>query len=207
MSEGISLGWNCKSASEGVSRGIRNTKQNGYKTCPFDEMVSNLTGIIDCLNDDFEYFCDSRYLQLIKIPTESKYASNETMIYNTKYKFIFNHESPGHADLYITQNWSNGINHYILNDFEEFKKRYIRRIQNMKDLLNSGKSITFILTRYNTRDISDVSLLNTTIANKYPSLVYSFLFLDVDKTYMYDHLKLMLFDENSEEIQRIKRET
>ena len=38
MSEGISLGWNCESANYGVANGIRSTKQNGYKTCPFDEM-------------------------------------------------------------------------------------------------------------------------------------------------------------------------
>ena len=61
MSEGISLGWNCHSAINGVALGFRNIKSNGYKTCPFDEMISNYKGI----NDDFEYFCDIKYLELI----------------------------------------------------------------------------------------------------------------------------------------------
>jgi hypothetical protein len=47
MTEGISLGWNCSSAVYGVSSGIRNTKQNGYKTCPFDGMITNYKGIVD----------------------------------------------------------------------------------------------------------------------------------------------------------------
>ena len=51
--EGISLGQNCHSAIVGVSMGLRKTKQNGYKTCPFDEMVTNYKGIIECIKDDF----------------------------------------------------------------------------------------------------------------------------------------------------------
>jgi hypothetical protein len=59
--EGISLGWNCDSAKIGVEMGIRNTKLNGYKTCPFDKIVTNYRGIIDCIMDDFQYLCDTRY--------------------------------------------------------------------------------------------------------------------------------------------------
>lgn len=51
---GISLGWNCSPAIAGVSNGIRLSKSNGYLTCPFDEMVSNLPGIIECISDDFK---------------------------------------------------------------------------------------------------------------------------------------------------------
>jgi hypothetical protein len=46
---GISLGWNCNSAIYGVNNGIRLEKKDGYKTCPFDEMLSNLPGIIKCI--------------------------------------------------------------------------------------------------------------------------------------------------------------
>ena len=110
MSEGISLGWNCNSAIVGVSTCLRKTKQNGYKTCPFDEMISNYKGIIECIKDDFKFLCDIKYLKLIKI-------REEYMIYNIKYNFIFNHESPGHANLFISQKWAKGINHYIMNDY------------------------------------------------------------------------------------------
>jgi hypothetical protein len=53
---GISLGMKCDSAVWGVENNIRSTKANGYKTCPFDEIISNLPGIIQCLRDDFKYF-------------------------------------------------------------------------------------------------------------------------------------------------------
>jgi hypothetical protein len=89
MSEGISLGWNCNSASVGVSNGIRNTKKNGYKTCPFDAMITNYKGIIDCINDDFKYLCDPQYLELIKIPKESKWLNtNETLFFGSGFSYF-----------------------------------------------------------------------------------------------------------------------
>jgi len=204
--EGISLGWNCDSAKIGVEMGIRNTKLNGYKTCPFDKIVTNYRGIIDCIMDDFQYLCDTRYLELLKIPKESKWLNTngdgDTVIYNNKYKFIFNHESPGHEKLFFYQNWEKGINHYIVNDYEEFIKRYERRIQNIKELLNSGKKITFILTRPKT-ELSDISDLNHVIKTKYPSLDFDFLLLDFEKSMYYDHLLLMKIDEDDEEIKRL----
>ena len=204
--EGISLGWNCHSASFGVSNFLRKTKKNGYKTCPFDEMITNYKGIIECIKDDFDFLCDIKYLELIKIPRKSKWLNTngdgDVMIYNTKYKFIFNHESPGHANLFISQNWTKGINHFILNYYEEFINRYKRRIQNIKDLLNSKKNITFILTRPNT-NFCDINKLNEVIINKYPFLNFKFVFLDFDKYIFYDHLLLMKINENDDEIKRL----
>uniref|UniRef100_A0A6C0D980 Papain-like cysteine peptidase n=1 Tax=viral metagenome TaxID=1070528 RepID=A0A6C0D980_9ZZZZ len=204
--EGISLGWNCDSAINGVSMGLRKTKQNGYKTCPFDEMITNYKGIIDCIKDNFEYLCDKNYLELIKISKESKWLNTngdgDTLIYNKKYKFIFNHESPGHANLFVNQQWTKGINHYIMNDYEEFINRYKRRITNIKELLNSGKNITFILTRPNT-ELKHIYELQTVLINRYPLLNFKFVLLDFDKYIYYDHLLLMKIDENDDEIKRL----
>lgn len=95
---GISLGWNCHSAMHGVEHGIRGRKQTGYKTCPFDTMISNFDGIVECIKDDFAYFTDEKYLYI-------KTATNplDTCIMHLKYRFGFNHETPGHADLYIKE--------------------------------------------------------------------------------------------------------
>jgi hypothetical protein len=140
-----------------------------------------------------------KYLELIKIPSESKWLNTngdgDVMIYHKKYNFIFNHESSGHANFFVSQKWKNGINHYIINDYEEFINRYKRRIQNIKDLLNSKNTITFILTRPNT-ELSDISELNEIIINKYPFLNFKFVFSDYDKYMLYDHLLLMKIDEN-----------
>lgn len=165
-------------------------------------MATNYKGIIECIKDDFEFLCDIKYLKLIKIPKESKFLSGEDIIYNTKYNFIFNHESPGHANLFVHQKWKNGINHYIMNDYEEFINRYKRRIQNIKDLLNSKNNITFILTRPNTK-LCDISELSEVIINKYPFLNFKFVFLDCDKYIYHEHLLLMKIDENDDEIKRL----
>lgn len=61
---GISLGWNCHSSMAGVADGIRLKKEDGYKTCPFDTMISNFDGVVECIKDDFAYFTDEMYLQL-----------------------------------------------------------------------------------------------------------------------------------------------
>jgi hypothetical protein len=206
MSEGISLGWNCHSASAGVAMGIRNTKKNGYKTCPFDEIVSNYKGVIECIQDGLDDLYNINYLEIIQIPKESNWLNTngdgDLMIYHKKYKFIFNHESPGHANLYVYQKWPKGINHYILNNYEEFINRYKRRVQNMKDLLKSNKNITFILTRPNT-GVSDINELCHVIHKKYPFLNFKFEFLNCDKYIYYDHLLLMKIDEDDDEIKRL----
>ena len=192
--EGVSIGWNCNSATAGVSLGFRKTKANGYKTCPFDEMITNFDGIIECINDDFKYLCDSNYLEIIQISPESTFLNThkdgDRVIYNTKYKFIFNHESPGHADLYKSQEWKNGINHFVLNDFEELKTRYNRRINNFKELVNSGNFIKFILTRPDTKE-TDLDILKSTIHKKYPNLNFDIVSLSCDKKIYEEHLTLM----------------
>ena len=206
MTEAISLGWNCHSAGSGVEMGIRTTKLNGYKTCPFDEMITNYKGIINCILDDFTYLCDPNYIELIQIPKQSKWlntnGNGDIMIFNKKYNFIFNHEAPGHANLFITQNWEKGINHYVLNNYEELINRYNRRIQNIKDLLSSGKNIIFILTRPITQE-NDIYELANAIKLKYSNLIFCFKLLDYDKYIVYDHLLLMKIDKNDEEIKRL----
>lgn len=62
----------------------------------------------------------------------------------------------------LVKNGQRVLNHYIINDYEEFTNRYKRRIQNIKDLLNSKNNITFILTRPNT-EFCDISELNDVI--------------------------------------------
>ena len=205
MSEGISLGWNCNSATVGVSTGLRKTKQQGYKTCPFDEMVTNYKGIIECIKDDFEFLCDINYLKLIKIPSNSKWLNTngdgDIMIYNTKYNFIFNHESPGHANIFRHQKWPNGMNHFVMNDYQEFINRYKKRVQNIKELLNKN-NVTFILTRPNT-EVGNIQELTDVITKKYPLLQFNFVCLDCDKSILYDHLLLMKINENDNELKRL----
>lgn len=197
----ISLGWNCHSASYGVEHGIRSQKINGYKTCPFDMMVSNYQGIVDCIKDDFKYFYDENYLSLIKI------NEKETEIRNTKYNFVFNHENPGHADLYISENWKEGINHFINNNFYHFKERYQRRIENFRNyLLNPNNYIIFIITTWK-KSLNDMSELKEALNTQYPNLQYEILIIDDPngEEYYMRHMRYLgvIKDENKDENQKM----
>jgi hypothetical protein len=166
---GISLGWNCHSASHGVKIGLRATKDTAYNTCPFDEAFTNYDGIIACIRDDFKHFME---LELIDIPDDSEFLSNETHIYNRQYKFIFNHESPNY---WYKQHWSGGKGHFIDNDYALFKERYNRRITNFRNYLSSGNHINFIITKQN----PNLDALNQVLLEKYPKLSYRIHRLDL----------------------------
>ena len=168
----ISLGWNCYSAMWGVENNLRKTKQCGYNTCPFDIMVTNYVGICECINDDFKYMCDDTFLELIKV------NENEYTIYNNKYNFAFNHESPGHANLYLTENWENGKEHFVMNNYENLKIRYSKRINNFVEYLSEpNNEIIFIMTTWNKTD-DDMHLLKNILSIKYPKLIYKFILLN-----------------------------
>lgn len=169
----ISLGWRCETAQIGVNSGIRGVRSNGYKTCPFDLLNTNYIGVCKCIEDDFKYLTDPNYLELI----EGSYCSEHFEIYkgdikiekqivNTYYGFVMNHESPGHGNLYINENWSGGINHFVDNNFEKFIERYNQRVSNFRNYINNSNKINFLLMRYNSIPIE----LCEIISNRYPSL-------------------------------------
>jgi hypothetical protein len=180
---GISLGWNCFSAEWATANGIRLRKSNGYKTCPFDIIVTNYVGIVECLLDDFKYMCDDKFLEIR--PSKS---GNEEVIFNTKYNFIFNHESPGHANLYITENWPEGKSHFTVDNFRNLKERYNRRIDNFRQyVLNPLNRVTFIMTSWEKTDITD---LHNAIRKTYPTLQNEVKMLNDPrgKQYYVDHM-------------------
>ena len=193
---GISLGMKCDSAVWGVVNGLRGTKEHGYNTCPFDEMLNNYPGLIECLKDNFQFFCDTNYLTLLN-------TSNGVFIYNTKYRFVFNHESPGHADLYITQKWPEGKNHFINNNFAHFISRYTRRIQNFRRYLNNPNHyISFILQRYNTYQIN-LTDLRDALKIHYPNLRYYIDILFISNVEARGVLQTLQLEEKEEEMDRL----
>jgi hypothetical protein len=176
----ISLGWDCGPAVYGVEHGLRNRKTEGYNTCPFDKMITNYKGIIQCIEDNFQYFCDPEYLRVMHITDKYYHLNfplNTTIIVNTKYNFIFNHESADHANLWQTEQWPKGQYHYEMDNFYEFIQRYKRRIQNFRDYLNGNYYVTFLLTRHN-NTLENSSELNNAIKEKYPNLKYEILLIE-----------------------------
>ena len=176
MQTAISLGWDCGSAMYGVINNLRTKKEHGYKTCPFDLMISNYNGILECIKDDFKYFCSPEYLKVVTIK-DKYYKLNlplgSTIIVNTKYNFIMNHESSGHGNLYLVEKWEKGRFHFEMNNFEEFIKRYEKRINNFRYYMNNGYEVTFINTKLNNIYENNIELENI-IKNKYPNTKVKF---------------------------------
>ena len=172
---GISLGWRCGAVESAINiLNLRITKKQGYKTCPFDIGVFNYIGVCKCIEDNFRYFTNPSYLTLKKAPKMKEHLGDnqnddEYFIYNTYYNFVFNHESPGHGNLYKSENWEFGPDHFIKNNFEKFIERYDNRIANFRNYLNSGHHINFVLLRYN--DIP--CKLETVLKTHYPTLNYN----------------------------------
>ena len=192
MEESISLGWNCESAFKGVAEGIRKVRAAGYKTCPFDECITNYEGIIQCIKDDFKYLCDVNYLKLVPAAfSTGGIVKSERLIYNTRYNFIFNHESPDHANLWINQGWPGGKMHYIDNNYAMFIERYSRRIENFREYIKTS-SILFIIGTL--RD--EVSSLQETIEKVHPNLKFDIYHYraGVPQTMFEEHHALMKLD-------------
>jgi len=221
--EGISLGWNCSAAQDGLKLGLRNTKSNGYKTCPFDMMITNYVGMCKCIEDDFKYFCDPNYLELRKAPKMSPHIPNqkddEMWVFNSYYNFYFNHESPYHGNLYLNEQWS-GPNHFVNNNFEKFVERYERRINNFRGYMTGLELVNFIVWRYNAIPYELVDI----IKEKYPNLNFKVNTIidfgrhtvdclitntpEASKEYEMDYLRYMNITENEypEEFSRYRNE-
>ena len=163
---GISLGWNCHTTTMAVQSGLRSLKMDGYKTCPFDLMVSNYEGVIQCLYDDFKDFTNPECFKLVP---EFPNNADDMLLMNTKYNFCHNHESVGHANLYISENWSGGRTHFVDNNYEKLIERLNNRVQNFRDYIKSGNHINFLITDFD----SGLIELHTCIKSMYPTLSYT----------------------------------
>jgi len=55
-------------------------------------MITNYDGLVNCINDDFEFLYDTKYLELIKVPSDSKWlnthGNGDIMIYNKNITFF-----------------------------------------------------------------------------------------------------------------------
>jgi hypothetical protein len=188
MCEAISLGWDCGPAGFAVNNQFRKTKAQGYMTCPFDLMNTNYNGILECFKDDFRDFLNPEYIELKTVEkscTFLNYKKGDRLIVNTKYNFIFNHESPNHGNLHLHENWPNGPEHFVLNNFEEFFNRYKKRVENLMNYLNSGQKIIFVLSKVNNNPDTCKELIDT-IKTKFPNLEFEFLFMEENRHDIYN---------------------
>lgn len=131
MKTAISLGCSCFPAMYGVHTKLRERKSNGYKTCPFDLMLTNIEGVIDCIKTDFKYLLDSKYL-ICRPP-----SSREYFPINTKYDFRFNHEGFDNFCGPRSKQWPPEYR-------QKFLDRYNPRVDNFRYYCNNAEHITFL---------------------------------------------------------------
>ena len=177
---GISLGSRCSSTIWAVEHNFRKRRSSGYNTCPFDLCVTNYKGIVECIRDDFRYLTDISY---IKIADPSEFPNivvhhtrhGEHLIYNTKYNFCFNHESPYYQDLYKKEEWINGPNHFVNNDCSLFIERYMKRIHSFREYMADKENhINFIFLFDSGENPNNECLeLRNVLKERYPELSYS----------------------------------
>ena len=183
----ISLGWRCESAVRRTQ--IYNLKRPDYNTCVFDLMISNLNGVIKCFENDFQHFCNPTFLVY----------NGKGYIKNIFYKFLFNHETPGHADLHLKENWPGNDKFYFTqNNFKMFIDRYNRRVLNLKNYIKENDHIVFILQMVNINQNQPLLLkLKKILKTKYPTKIFSFDLFEEPKVQFYkNHLLLMGLQKN-----------
>ena len=177
---GISLGSRCSAAIWAVENNHRASRANGYNTCPFDLCVTTYKGIVDCIRDNFIHFTDLSYIRIAdprEFPNLIVHGvkPGECLIYNTKYNFCFNHESPYHDDLYIKEQWLNGPNHFVNNDCSLFIERYTKRIQAFRNYLEDRQNHIKFIFQFDQGENpnNDFLELRNVLNERYPGLSYS----------------------------------
>jgi hypothetical protein len=158
-------------------------------------MVTNYDGMVKCIENKLSDLTDPDQLKIARIPLYSIHNPGQNLILQSKYKFWFNHESPGHADLYIKEGWPGGINHYVDNNFALLREKYDRRVSNFLSYVDSGERITFIITLPPEHGTSE---LNNALSQTFPNLSYDILKIDLEdskatpRSAFYSQKELML---------------
>lgn len=135
-------------------------------TCPFDRMVTNMHGVLDCIKTDFKHFLDTK--NLIMKPLQNHLA-NSFMLEHKLYNFRFNHESnsmPAHKKRH------GGAYHYTRDNFTNWTTRYQARVNNFRNYCKTADHITFIIQHFKEEDetFASVDQIKQTISSKYPTL-------------------------------------
>tara|TARA_Y100000022_G_scaffold193889_1_gene197619 strand:- start:40 stop:561 length:522 start_codon:yes stop_codon:yes gene_type:complete len=141
---------------------LKYSKKKGYNSCPFDLCITSFKQLCDVLKTDFEYFFDDLKI----IPWENargkrKLAGPGLSCITNKYGIIFNHEGSCHSHLF--KEGKNDDEFYTRDNFKEFKKRYLNRINNFKKYCKDYNDIIFVY-KY---DNFDESVITNIITNKY----------------------------------------
>ena len=172
----ISLGYNCSPRTY-IKNHIGLSNANGYRTCPFDLCITDLDGIYNCIKTDFQYFFeDLRLIPGMNADGNRTDCGVGGMNITNAYHIVFNHEGSTHSHFF-----SEGKNDdlfYIKNDFENFRKRYVKRIANFQHYIHNYNTIHFIYTidhNNNQNEMVSIDKLKELLLTKYKDKIIHFI--------------------------------
>jgi hypothetical protein len=156
-----------------IKYSLQLSKNQGYKSCPFDLCITPYQALYECLNTDFKYFFDELHL----IPGENgdgdrSQCGKGLQNITNKYGIIFNHESSTHSHLF--RDGTNDDDFYIRDDFIEFKKRYKQRISNFYNHIEKNDKIVLVHT-YGICEITDLDPICHILSDRYPAKQFIYL--------------------------------
>ncbi|QQP69538.1 hypothetical protein JHE06_07900 [Carnobacterium sp. CS13] len=137
----ISLGFFCSTASELEKIGLRDTSS------PFDWLITDLKGIIQCIENRFEGLLDYENL--------SQYRDNPNYYVNEKYGVHFYHDFSGYSSLKeqlpnVFKKYKRRIEKFYINIKEPtLFFRYIKDNNELKYIENNYKEIISVIKKHN----------------------------------------------------------
>ena len=173
----VSIGGDCDSRMM-IKSGLGYSKANGYKTCPFDLLLSTFVSARYHIETDFLEFFDGLHI-IPSCPVGCEVCvrgphAGRGLISN-KTGIVFEHESPTHAHLFEGKGSPSGedferalakndTDFFVRNDFAELKKKYKERIVNFRNVIKENEEIIMVRSRGPDKDEPSADEVNAFIA-------------------------------------------
>jgi|GEM_PF-2238599 len=168
----ISLGFHCLPRTLLTRWGVKKTKIQGEKSCPFDLAVHPLASVCKLIENDFEDYLNVDFFRK-KIYHKKK--GEEIIVQNTKYDSRFSH-TVGEA--------------YFENNYEKIVQTYQKRIENFYNYI-SENNILFVW--FGRTENSAAKELDKIIRKKFPDLYFKIAFINQKENQrFYNHKNIIL---------------
>ena len=171
MYECIGLGEVCTVAAALQRFELRNAAY------PFDWIISHYPSLISVLENDFQDFLDPEYLS---VRDDNKGIIN-------KYGLVFVHDFPTNHYVGDVETQDNPIAESVLHPdwirfLPEVQRKYERRIQRLRDIVNSDKKVYFI-RHGGIRSAQEACVLRDILKKLYPTLDFTLVIVGYDSSF------------------------
>ncbi|ESQ80725.1 hypothetical protein AEAC466_21595 [Asticcacaulis sp. AC466] len=201
MAEYLSVGLNCQPIMAAIEAKLLPDRAAGRLTSVFDLCWTTREALCHFIETGFDDFFDD--IDLIENPKGQFNTPTGELLYsfvsdkpygdlivNKRYGMIFNHESPGHPFLAVSEGWESP-NRFSEKNFFHFRERYSRRVDvflsTIQRSLRDNVEITFLMKA----GPDDAPHLGQVISQTFPELRFKLStteFLDIDLL-IYDDIR------------------